>query len=98
MFKNLTCLLDPNTDQQSEPPVAFLSQDEVLQILKAESGSSSFHSFFFGDQGTGGKGMTKVYNIEAAIPPPPANTALSPSNLLSLFGMKQLASSGMSVL
>ena len=41
MFKNLTCLLDPNTEQQSEPPVAFLSQDEVLEILKAESGSSS---------------------------------------------------------
>ena len=41
MFNNLKDLIDPNTEQQSEPYVAFLSQDEVLEILKPGSGSST---------------------------------------------------------
>lgn len=40
MFNNLKDLIDPNTEQQSESYVAFLGQEEVVEILKPDSGGS----------------------------------------------------------
>ena len=71
MFNNLKDLIDPNTEQQSESYVAFLGQEEVLEILKPDSGGS----------------------ISSC-----NTTTLNTSSLLPLFRMKQLVSSGMSVL